>query len=149
MRRLREGEGKGMKQGVDPDDLTRPFWEAANEDRLVIQNCTACDRLQHPPGPRCHRCGSANALEWKGMSGRGRIYNYGVVHDCPIRLLQEDQPFNVAVIMLADDPGIQMYSHLPGTPVDDVPVGAAVEVVFEATANGQKVPEWRVISEVR
>ena len=137
-----------MKQGVDPDDLTRPFWEAANEDRLVIQNCTACDRLQHPPGPRCHRCGSANALEWKEMSGRGRIYNYGVVHDCPIRLLQEDQPFNVAVIMLADDPGIQMYSHLPGTPVDDVPVGAAVEVVFEATANGQKVPEWRV-SEVR
>ena len=137
-----------MKQGVDPDDLTRPFWQAANEDRLVIQNCTACDRLQHPPGPRCHQCGSANALEWKEMSGRGRIYNYGVVHDCPIRLLQEDQPFNVAVIMLDDDPGIQMYSHLPGTPVDDVPVGANVEVVFEATANGQKVPEWRV-SEVR
>ena len=26
--------------------------------------------------------------------------------------------------MLDEDPGIQMYSHLPGTPVDDVPVGA-------------------------
>ena len=80
----------------------------------------------------------------KQVSGRGRIYNYGVVHDCPIRLLQEDQPFNVAVVTLDEDPGIQMYSHLPGTPVDDVPVGEAVEVVFEATANGQKVPEWRV-----
>ena len=65
------------------------------------------------------------------MSGTGHIYNYGVVHACPIRLLQDDQPFNVAVIMLDDDPGIQMYSHLPGTPVDDVPVGAAVEIVFE------------------
>ena len=138
-----------MKQGVDPDDLTRPFWKAANEERLVIQNCTACDRLQHPPGPRCRQCGSVSALEWKELSGRGRIYNYGVVHDCPIRLLQEDQPFNVAVIMLDDDPGIQMYSHLPGTPVDEVPVGADVEVVFEATANGQKVPEWRVVAEVR
>jgi hypothetical protein len=138
-----------MKQGVDSDDLTRPFWEAANDERLVIQNCTACDRLQHPPGPRCQQCGSDSALEWKEMSGRGRIYNYGVVHDCPIRLLQEDQPFNVAVIMLDDDPGIQMYSHLPGTPVDAVPVGADVEVVFEATANGQKVPEWRVVAEVR
>ena len=79
------------------------------------------------------------------MSGTGHIYNYGVVHDCPIRLLQDDQPFNVAVIMLDDDPGIQMYSHLPGTPVDDVPVGAAVEVVFEKSANGQKIPEWKVI----
>jgi hypothetical protein len=80
------------------------------------------------------------------MSGRGTIYNYGVVHDCPVRLLQEDQPFNVAVIMLDDDPGIQMYSHLPGTAVDDVPVGAAVEVIFEETSNGQRVPEWRVVS---
>ncbi|MCY3621151.1 MAG: OB-fold domain-containing protein [Gammaproteobacteria bacterium] len=141
-----EDNGEGMKQGVDPDDLTRPFWEAANLDRLVIQNCTRCDRLQHPPARTCHQCGSDGALAWKEMSGRGRIYNYGVVHDCPIRLLQEDQPFNVAVIMLNDDPGIQMYSHLPGTPVDDIPIGADVEVVFEATANGQKVPEWRVVA---
>ena len=138
-----------MKQGVIPDDLTRPFWEAANEERLVIQNCRDCDRLQHPPAPSCRKCGSDAALEWKQMSGRARIYNYGVVHDCPIRLLQDDQPFNCAVINLDEDPGIQMYSHLPGTPVDEVPVGAAVELVFESAANGQKVPEWRVVGEPR
>ncbi len=133
------------KQGVVPDDLTRPFWEAANDERLVIQNCAVCNRLQHPPARRCHQCGSNAHLEWKQMCGRATVYNYGVVHDCPIRLLQEDQPFNVAVVMLEEDPGIQMYSHLPGTPVDAVPVGARVEVIFEATANGQKVPEWRVV----
>ena len=132
------------KQGVIPDELTKPFWDAANEEQLVIQNCKACNRLQHPPLPTCDQCGSEANLEWKQMSGRGKIYNYGVVYDCPVRLLQEDQPFNVAVIMLNEDPGIQMYSHLPGTPVDEVPVGAEVEVIFETTANGQKVPEWRV-----
>ncbi len=134
------------KQGVEPDEFSQAFWDAANEERLVIQNCNACSRLQHPPAPACGECRSSDHLEWREMSGRGTIYNYGVVHDCPVRLLQADQPFNVAVIMLDDDPGIQMYSHLPGTPVDDVPVGAAVEVVFEATANGQRVPEWRVVS---
>ncbi len=133
------------KQGVVPDQLSKPFWDAANEGRLVIQNCQACDRLQHPPGPTCGQCRSGDNLEWKEMSGRGKIYNYAVVYDCPVRLLQEDQPFNLAVIMLDEDPGIQMYSHLPGTPVDQVPVGASVEVEFEATANGQKVPEWRVV----
>lgn len=133
------------KQGVVPDELTQPFWDAANEGRLVIQNCQACNRLQHPPAPRCRQCRSADALKWKQMSGWGTIYNYGVVYDCPVKLLQADQPFNVAVVMLDEDPGIQMYSHLPGTPVDEVPVGARVEVVFEATANGQKVPEWRVV----
>jgi uncharacterized protein len=133
------------KQGVITDELTKPFWDAANEERLVIQNCSACNRLQHPPAPTCHQCGTGDNLEWKEMSGRGKIYNYGVVFDCPVRLLQEDQAFNVAVIMLDENPGIQMYSHLPGTPVDEVPVGASVEVVFETTANGQKVPEWRVV----
>jgi uncharacterized OB-fold protein len=134
-----------VKQGVVPDELTKPFWEAANGGRLVIQNCVACDRLQNPPQPACGQCGSGDSLEWKQMSGRGTIYNYCVVYDCPIRLLQEDQPFNLAVIALEDDPGIQMYSVLPGTPVDEVPVGGAVEVIFEPTANGQKVPEWQVV----
>ena len=134
-----------VKQGVIPDELTQPFWDAANEELLVIQNCTGCNRLQHPPAPQCGKCGSADGLEWAPMSGRGRIYNYGVVHDCPVRLLQEDQPINVAVIMLDEDPGIQMFSHLPGIPADEVPVGGRVEVIFEATANGQMVPEWRVI----
>ena len=133
-----------VKQGVVPDELTKPFWNAANQGQLVIQNCNSCDRLQHPPEPTCNQCGSGDDLGWKEMSGRGTIYNYGVVYDCPVRLLQDDQPFNVAVIMLDEDQGIQMYSHLPGTPVDDVPVGSSVEVVFEATANGQMVPEWKV-----
>jgi 3-oxo-4,17-pregnadiene-20-carboxyl-CoA hydratase alpha subunit len=46
------------KQGVVPDELTKPFWDAANEGRLVIQNCKACNRLQHPPAPTCDQCGS-------------------------------------------------------------------------------------------
>ena len=134
-----------VKQGVVPDDLNRPFFEAANDGRLVVQNCTACDRLQFPPRVACDRCGSGDYLEWKQMSGKGTIYNYGVVYDCPVATLKEDLPFNLAAIMLDEDPGILMYSHLPGTPADEVPVGAAVQVIFEATANGQKVPEWQVI----
>ena len=134
-----------VKQGVEPDELTGPFWEAANKGRLVIQNCSACDRLQNPPLEVCGACGSGDSMGWKEMSGRATIYNYCVVYDCPIASLQEDQPFNLAVVMLDDDPSIQMYSSLPGTPIDDVPIGGAVEVMFEAAANGQMVPEWRVV----
>ncbi len=134
------------KQGVEPDELTKPFWDAATNGKLVIQNCTACNRLQNPPLPRCGGCGSGDNLEWKEMSGRGTIYNYCVVYDCPIRSLQGDQPFNLAVIMLEEDPDIQMYSHLPGTPVDEVPIGGSVRVIFEPTTNGQVVPEWEVVT---
>lgn len=134
-----------VKQGVVPDDLNKPFFDAANEGRLVVQNCTACSRLHFPPRATCDRCGSGDNMTWQEVSGRGTIYNYGVVYDCPIATLKEDIPFNLAAIQLEEDPGILMFSHLPGTAADEVPVGAAVRVIFEDTANGQKVPEWQVV----
>ena len=84
------------------------------------------------------------------MSGRGTIYTYAVMYDTPVPLLYNDQPFNVAVIALEDDSGndtgIKMLSHLPGTPLDEVPIGANVQVEFETTqGTGQKVPEFRVV----
>jgi hypothetical protein len=52
----------------------------------------------------------------------------------------------VAVINIDEDSDIQFYSHLPGTKVDDVPVGGAVQMIAEATAGGdQKIVEWKVI----
>lgn len=134
-------------QSPVPEDVDRGFWEACNEDRLVIQNCTACNRLQHPPQAACSNCGSSDNLEWKPMSGRGTIYSYSVIYDSPIAALQADQPYNCAVIALEEDPGIKMLSHLPGTPVDEVPMDAPVRVIFQPTqATGQKVPEWQVVS---
>ena len=80
------------------------------------------------------------------MSGKGTISTYIVVHDTPVTILQAEQPFNVAVVKLDEDPGITMLSHLPGTATDAVPIGAKVQVEFETTpATGQKVPEWRVV----
>jgi uncharacterized OB-fold protein len=135
------------KQSPVPDELDKPFWDACNEDRLVVQYCGSCDRFQHPPEPVCYQCGSADNLSWREVSGRGTIYSYGVVFDTPVEVLQPDQPFNVAVIDLDDAPGINMLSHLPGTPPDEVPIGAPVTLTFEVTpGNGQKVPEWQVVS---
>ena len=134
------------KQSPIPDELDKPFWDACNEGRLVIQNCKACDQMQHPPQPACNQCGSADNLEWREVSGRGKIYGYAVMYDSPVTELAVDQPFNIAVVQLEEDPDINMLSHLPGTPVDAVPVGASVQVEFETTkATGQKVPEWRVV----
>ncbi len=93
----------------------------------------------------CPRCGGTN-LEWRQVSGRGRIRSRVVVYDTPVSTLIPDQPFNVATIALEDEPEAIMLSHLPGVPVDQVPIGAEVEVIFESTpATGQKVPEWRVV----
>jgi uncharacterized OB-fold protein len=135
------------KQSPVPDELDKPFYEAANQDRLVVQYCANCARFQFPPRAACGNCLSGAALDWREVSGRGRILSRVVVHDTPVSTLIPDQPFNVATIALDENPEVIMLSHLPGTPVDDVPIGAQVEVMFEVTpATGQKVPEWRVVS---
>ena len=85
------------KQSPIPDELSKPFWDACNEDRLVMQTCTACDRMQYPPDQTCYQCGSKDNLEWRQVSGRGKVHGYAVMHDCRIRTLQEDQPFNLGV----------------------------------------------------
>ena len=134
------------KQSPVPTDLDKPFYDGCNEERLVIQHCQACNRFQFPPrAGSCLGCGAA-ALEWKQVSGRGQIKSRVVVYDTPVSTLIPDQPFNVATIALEEEPEIIMLSHLPGVPVDEVPIGAIVEVIFETTpATGQKVPEWKLV----
>lgn len=127
------------------DDVSKPFWDACNQRRLIVQNCSACNRKQYPPQEACAKCGSKDKLEWIETSGRGKINGYSVMYDSRIKPLQADQPFNIAVIELEEDPAIKFLSHLPGTPVEDVPVGAAVQVHWEEVGEGQLVHEWKVV----
>ena len=133
------------KQVPVPDEVSKPFWDACNQRRLIVQNCTACNRMQYPPRKTCSKCGSDQHLEWRQVSGRGKIQGYCVQYDSRIRVLQADQPFNIAVIELEEDPEINMLSHLPGTPVDKVPVGASVQVEFQQVSPNQLIHEWRVV----
>ncbi len=128
-----------------PDAFSKPFWDAVNEKRLVLQHCGACDRLQYPPRVTCATCGSAEKLAWKEVNGRGHIAASIVIEDGRLERRMADQPYNLAVITLDEDPGMNFYSNLPGIPVHEVPVGAAVEVIFEEVAPGQLIHEWQVV----
>ena len=129
-----------------PDELSKPFWDAVNERRLVLQHCDRCSRLQYPPQTACQFCGSADVLGWKEVTGRGHIATYIVIEDGRLTRRMPDQPYNLAMITLDEDSTINFYSNLPGTPPYQVPVGAAVEVVFEEVAPDQLIHEWRVVS---
>lgn len=129
-----------------PDPLSKPFWDACNEQRLLVQYCTYCERKQFPPQPACGECGWGYHLTWVEVTGRGTILDYSITYDSRIRALQADQPFNNAVITLDEDPEIRFFSMLPGVPLDEVPVGGKVEVDFIEAEPGQLIPEWRVVS---
>lgn len=128
-----------------PDAQSKPFWDACNERKLKVQYCTYCNRRQFPPEQACGGCGWDFHLSWLETSGRGKIIGYSVTHDTRIRAWAPEQPFNNAVIALEEDPAIKFFSNLPGVPVDQVPVGAKVQVEFLEVAPNQLIPEWRIV----
>ena len=59
----------------------------------------------------------------------------------------ERQPFSSAAVALEEDPEINFFSNLPGAPVNEIPVGATVEVDFIEVSPDQLIPEWKVVEE--
>jgi uncharacterized OB-fold protein len=127
-----------------PDELSKPFWDAINERRLIVQDCNECDTLQYPPRPTCQDCGT-ESMEWKEVEGKGHILSFFVVYDGRYQVRIPDQPYNVAVVALDEEPRINFYANLPGTPVKQVPIGAPVELIFEEVAPGQLIHDWKVV----
>ena len=128
------------------DELSKTFWDAVNEKRFILQNCTACNRLQYPPRQSCMACGSGDKLEWKEVEGKGHISTCIVIEDGRLNRRMPDQPYNLAMITLDEDTSINFYSNLPGIPPYEAPVGAAVQVIYEEVAPDQLIHEWQVVS---
>lgn len=102
------------------------FWEGLAQEKLLIQRCAACHRLQHPPAPMCPGC---HGLEMESIeaSGRGIVYSFVVAEHPPI------PPFTYPnVIGLVElEEGTRLVTRLVGVAPEDVRIGMPVRVEFE------------------
>ena len=131
----------------EPDAVSKPFWDAVDQKKLMLQFCTNCSKLQYPIRPNCIECGKTDSLTWREVAGKGHILETMVVHDTRVVRRKVDVPFNVALVSLDEDPGINFLSNLPGTPAHKAPQGAPVELIFEPLegVEGRFIHEWKVI----
>ena len=110
----------------------KPFWDAAAQNKLVMQRCQDCLAWVWTPRPLCNECGSER-IDWTPMSGKGTVYSFTVIRQvvgrAASKAFEPDIPYVVAWIDL--DEGPRMISNVVGCPVDDVKLGMPVAVVFE------------------
>jgi uncharacterized OB-fold protein len=102
------------------------FWfEGAREHRLLIQRCSSCGTLRHPPLPACAVCGS---LEWEVVesSGRGSLYSYVVVHYPQVAAFE--YPLPIGLVELEE--GTRVVANLGGVDLDQIQVGMALRAEF-------------------
>ncbi len=118
-------------------ELTAPYWDAAREGRLVVQECRECGQLRHPPLPSCPNC-HGSLLGWREVSGAGTVYSYTVVRH-PTHFAFADQiPYVIAVVALAEGPWL--VSGVTGCEPDQVRVGMEVRACFREVADGVTLP---------
>lgn len=137
-RASREDLGAGMRPGPV---LTRDnafFFEGARLGKLLVQRCSSCGTLRHPPAPSCAACRS---LEWEAVEscGRGVVYSFVVVHHPQVAGFE--YPLVVALVELEE--GTRLVADLEGVAPADVRIGMAVEVGFAPLSPEIALPVFR------
>jgi uncharacterized protein len=110
------------------DDLNRPFWTGGAEGVLRFWRCDDCGYWLHPPSTRCPRCLS-RSTSIADASGDAVVYTFTVNHQPWIPGL--DPPYVLAIVELAEQPGLRLTTTLAGVDPDDVAIGLPVRVAFE------------------
>lgn len=113
------------------------FWDGARRGALLVQRCTSCARLRHPPAPMCPACGGEQ-WEPEEMSGRGTVHAWVASHH-PNRA--EEPPRIVALIELEE--GVRMVSNLQDVTPESVHNDMAVTVWFSRFDPDVVLPQFR------
>jgi len=112
-----------------------PFWEATRERRLVLQWCTACDRVVQFPRALCPFC-AQSFLEWREATGLGRVY--AVTIENRPEAMGAGEPYAIALVDL--DEGARLMTNVVGCAPAQVRIGMAVRVTWEPLPDGRHYP---------
>ena len=125
-----------------PTPETAAYWDAAKEDRLLIQRCRSCARHYFYPRPFCPHCASGD-VEWDEVSGDGRLVSY-VINHRPVPPIEPGAAQIIALVEL--DEGVRMLTNLvdaAGHP-DALRLDSRVRVAFEPRG-AFKLPVFRLV----
>ena len=108
--------------------VTAPFWQGGANGMLNICCCAECQHLFHPPAPVCPQCLSPDVGP-RAVSGRGKVVSYTVNYQAWTP--ETAVPYVVAIIELAERPGLRFLSNIVGAAPEDIRIGMPVRVHFE------------------
>ena len=120
-----------------PNPDTQPYWDAAKQDKLVVQHDPKSGRHQHPPKPHMDGCGFD--FEWKELKGTGTVYSYTVIYP-PVHPAFEP-PYGIALVVPDDAPDVRIMADIKGVDLEKLEIGMPVKVQFE-TVEDITFPYW-------
>ena len=118
------------------DDLSRPFWEASVEGRLVAPRCTNCGTFRLPAPPICFVCQHRD-VEWVELPGTGTVYSFTVVRHPLAKMLHDAVPYAAGIIELdgTQGAGARLMGNIVECDPDTISIGDRVAVAFEPVSD--------------
>jgi uncharacterized OB-fold protein len=117
--------------------LTRPYWDAAAQRRLLLPRCRVCGRHFFRPEVACTHC-FATDWTWTEASGNGSLYSYSILHKAPAPGFVV--PLVLAVVELDEGPFV--FSNLVRCEPAEIRIGMPLRVQFDEVAPGIHLPRF-------
>jgi uncharacterized OB-fold protein len=117
---------------------TKPFWDAALDQRLLLQYCTDTGQAQWFPRSVSLQTGRRH-LEWREASGNGTVYSFTITYRAWSG--HEDRvPYVVALVELPE--GVRILANLLHCEPEDVRIGLPVTVCWERLSDEINYPAF-------
>ena len=122
--------------GISQD--TAQFWEGLKQNKLLIQKCSDCGTLIHPPEPVCRNCQSLD-LGTIEASGKGTVFSFVGAHHPKVAAF--DYPHPIGLVEL--DEGVRIVAPLTGVDPGEIEIGMKVVVEFDNVEGQNRLPKFR------
>lgn len=123
-----------------PTEDSKPYWEAARNHELKLQQCRDCGAFWFPPGAVCAEC-TSDSYDWRTVSGNGKVFSFVIFHRPYHPGFKDELPYVVGCIEL--DEGPRLLSNVIGCKPEDVRCDMPVEVTFEDISEEISLPKFR------
>ncbi len=122
------------------EDDTRPFWDAAREQRFLVKRCGACGAVHHYPRQFCPSCWSDD-VAWLDASGRATLYTWSVVYANDLPPFPERLPYVAAVVDLEEGP--RVMTNIVDCDPAELRIGMDLVVDFLSLTDDITAPVFR------
>jgi uncharacterized OB-fold protein len=142
---------EGLPLPATGDPIDAAFWDAACEDRLVLQACGDCGEPRFPPRPMCPHCQS-ESIAWIDDDGRGTVWSYAIPSPPLLPAFEAMLPYVTVIGALVSHPHIRIAGMAvredgegpTGLGADDIAVGQSLQLIFRPVSDECALPFWRL-----
>jgi uncharacterized protein len=128
-----------LKPIPEPTPESKPYWDALNEGRLVLQSCGACGKVRHYPRPLCDACYSFD-VRWIEAKGTGTIHSWTVAHHAFNPGFKGELPYTLVTADLPE--GVRMQAPLRNADAGALKLGLPVRLSIELAREGLALPAF-------